>query len=62
MREKGKLQAVLDFSSPSSSAAFTDENASESESPVHVVKTVVPKKKVHITIFTLFVVTVDFLP
>ncbi|XP_064382699.1 geminin-like [Halichondria panicea] len=47
MREKGKLQAVLDFSSPSSSAAFTDENASESESPVHVVKTVVPKKKVN---------------
>ncbi len=52
MREKGKLQAVLDFSSPSSStssAAATDENtASKSESPVHVhlVKTVL-KKKVH---------------
>ncbi len=50
MREKGKLQAVLDFSSPSSStssAAATDENtASKSESPVHLVKTVL-KKKVH---------------
>ncbi len=45
MREKGKVQTVLDFSSPSGSSSrlITDENtASENESPV--VRTALKKK------------------